>query len=177
MGVDPTDLFGRVADHEGIRRYIFGDDGTGTDETVLAERVTAHDSRVRADGCTSFDDRLAVLILAADRSTRVDDIGEDHRRTEEHIIFATHTGIDGDVVLDLTVTTEHHIRRDHHVLTDITVLTDDAAFHNMTKMPDLGSFADLATFVHVGRLMYKNIFHYHLSFIINIVCVLLAKIP
>ena len=49
MGVDPTDLFGRVTDHEGIRRYIFGDDGTGTYETVLAERVTADDGRVRAD--------------------------------------------------------------------------------------------------------------------------------
>ena len=49
MGVDPTDLFGRVTDHEGIRRYVFGDDRTGTDETVLAERVTADDGRVSAD--------------------------------------------------------------------------------------------------------------------------------
>ena len=49
MGVDPTDLFGGIADHEGIRRYIFGNDRAGTDEAVLAERVTANDSRVRAD--------------------------------------------------------------------------------------------------------------------------------
>ena len=61
MGVDPPYLFGRVTDHEGIRRYIFGDDRTGTDEAVLAERVTADDSRVSTDGCTSFDDRLQMI--------------------------------------------------------------------------------------------------------------------
>ena len=155
MSADPTRPAGRNTCHEGIGRHIFGYHRTGTDETVLTEGVTAYDGGIGPYGCTTTDDGLAVLILAADGRAGIDDVGEHHRRSQEYIVLAAYAGIDGYVVLDFTVAAQHHVRRDDHVLTDVAVLTDGATGHNMREVPNLGTFAYLATLVHVGRFMNK----------------------
>ena len=149
MRIDPSYLPGGIADHQCICRHIFGDYRAGTDEAVLAERMSADDGGIRAYRGSFLNDGLFVFVFAAYCCAGVDDVREDHRGSEEHVVLAAHTGIDGDVVLDLAITTEHYIGRDNNILTDITVLADDAAGHDMTEMPDIGAFPYLAPFVHI----------------------------
>ena len=138
-----------VADHKGVGGDVFRDHGPCADEAVLTQRVPANDGGVRADRCAAFENRLAVFRLAADRRARVDDVGEDHARSEEHIVLAADSRIDGHVVLNLAVAPQHHIGRDNHVLPDIAVLAYAAARHDVREVPDFGAFPDLAPLIYI----------------------------
>jgi hypothetical protein len=104
VGVYPAYLAGGIAYHKGVGGYIFRNDRTGPDEAVLAEGMSAYDGGVSSYGGAATDDCLAVLILAADGRTGIDNVGEHHGRAQEDIVLAAYAGIDGYIVLDLTVT-------------------------------------------------------------------------
>ena len=127
VAAHPTDAACGITDHKGVGGDVFRNDRTCADEAVFAECVSANDGGVGTDGCALFEDCRAVLRFATDRRTRVDDVGEDHTRSEEDIVLAADTRVDGHIVLNLAVAPQHHIGRDNHVLPDIAVLTYAAA--------------------------------------------------
>jgi len=51
-------------DHQAVRGHVGGDDGTGTDEGVLAQRNAADDRRVGPDRAAAFHQRAPVFVLA-----------------------------------------------------------------------------------------------------------------
>jgi len=148
--IHPTDLAGRITDHECVCRHIFGDHGACAYHAILAQFVAANDGGVRSDGYASTENRLSVFVLSADGGTRVDDVRKDHGRAKKNIVLTNHTSIDGNIVLDFAVTAEFDVGRDNHVLAYITVFTDLAAGHNVAEMPYFGAFADLAVVINVG---------------------------
>ena len=148
--VHPTDLAGRIADHEGIGRHIFGDNGARANHAILAKFVATNDGSVCSDGHATTENRLFVLVLAADGCAGVDDVCEHHRRTEEHIVLADNARIDRDVVLDFAVTAEFDVGRDDYVLTYVTVFADLATGHDVAEMPYFCALADLAVFIDIG---------------------------
>ena len=109
MFVHPPYLARGIAGHECKVGHIFGDHRTGANHAVLPECVTAYNRRIGTDGRTAFDERRFELILTADGCTRVDDVGEDHGRAEEHIVLAAHAGIDGYIILHLAVPAQHYV--------------------------------------------------------------------
>ena len=148
--VHPTDLAGRIADHEGIGRHIFGNNRAGTNHAILAEFVSADNRSVSPDRNAATENRLFVLVLAADGCAGVDDVCEHHRRAEEHIVLADNARIDRDVVLDFAVTAEFDVGRDDYVLTYVTVFADLATGHDVAEMPYFCALADLAVFIDKG---------------------------
>ena len=77
VAAHPALQAGGVADHEGIIRDVFGDDGTGADEAVAPKRDPADDGCIGADGCASTDDRIFIQAVAVDLATGIGDIGQD----------------------------------------------------------------------------------------------------
>ena len=59
----PPDQAGRIADHQSIRRNIFGHYGSCTDHGIFADRMAANDRRIRADRGSSADMRLQILVF------------------------------------------------------------------------------------------------------------------
>ena len=103
MAADPADAAGRIADHQSESRDVLGDYRARTNQTILTQRVATDNRSIGTHRSTTANERLAVLVLARDRRTRVDDVGEDHARAQEDIVRAADTGVDGDVVLHLAV--------------------------------------------------------------------------
>ena len=121
--------------------------------------MSAYNRGVRSDRSTAFEDCRTVFIFARDGGAGVDDVREHHGRTEEHIVLTAHTSIDGDIVLDFAVASQHYVRRDNDILTDVTVLAYHTARHDVTEMPYFRALAYLTTLVHIRRLMYEIICH------------------
>ena len=103
MAADPADTAGRIADHQRESRDVRRDYRARTNQTILTQRMTTDNSSIGPHRSSTANKRLAVLVLARDRRTRVDDVGEDHTRAEKDIVRTADTGIDGDVVLHLAV--------------------------------------------------------------------------
>ena len=148
--VHPTDLAGRIADHEGIGRHIFGNDRARTNHAIFAEFMATDNRSVSPNGDAATENGLFVFVLAADGCAGVDDVGKHHRRAEEHIVLADNARIDRDVVLDLAVTAEFDVGRDDYVLTYITVLAYLATGHDVAEMPYFCALADLAVLIDIG---------------------------
>ena len=122
--------------------------------------MTADDGSVCSDGGATTNERRLELILAVDCRTGIEHIGKHHRRTEEHIVLAPHTGIDGYIVLHLAVPSKHHVGRYNDVLADIAFFAYRTVMHDMAEMPNLCSLAYAATVIHIRRFMNKEIGHW-----------------
>lgn len=75
-------------------------------------------------------------------------IGEDTRRSAEHLVFKCNAGVYGDIILNLAAVPYCHVRPHHYILTEHAVAADSAAAKDMTEMPDSGSSADLHVLVN-----------------------------
>ena len=83
----PSDLSGRIADHERMIRNVFCYNGTRADEGVTADGVATDDGAVGAERSAALDERGADLIHFADFRSGVVDVGENHGRTAEDAVF------------------------------------------------------------------------------------------
>src|SRR5690606_2751806 len=99
----PPRLPCRVAHHQRIVGHRTGHHGARTDKRILANFMATHDRRVGPNGSTLAYVSPGVLRPAVDGAAGIDDIGENHGRTEEHIIFTGDPRIYGDVVLNFDV--------------------------------------------------------------------------
>ena len=126
-----------------------GDDGTGSDKSITANRHTTDNRTVGAEGGALLHERLFVFILPDYVAARIHDVSEYHRRSAEHVVFQDAAGIDRHVVLNLYVVSNHHIRRNDDVLSDIASGADSAIFHNVREMPNLCAGKDQAGLVDI----------------------------
>lgn len=161
----PADVAGGVADDEGIVGDGFGDDSTGTDEGKPSDIVAADDGGVGSNGGTLLYQGAGIFAFAVDGRARVGYVGEDHRWSEEDIVFADYTGIDADIVLHFHIFAKYHIRANNNVLSDVAIFTNGAVGHDVAEVPDFCSGADVAAGVDDGGFVGEVVcLHWGLGF-------------
>jgi len=106
----PADGACWIADHQGMVGDIFRHDGTGADEGVLADGVTADDGAVGAKGCAFLNEGGSCLIHFPDFCSGVVDVGKNHRGATEYAVFEGDAFIDGDVVLNFAFVADDCVR-------------------------------------------------------------------
>ena len=85
-----------------------------------------------------------IVGFAIDVAARIDDVGENHGRAAEDIVFEFDAGVERNVVLNLDIFSDSNAGRDVDVLAEIAVGADVAVGHDVREMPDFSVFADLA---------------------------------
>src|SRR5450755_4494577 len=86
----PSSPARRVAEHQCVGRNVARDNGARTDERIFAYYVSADDRRVGADSRAALDQGSKVFVFARNMAARVDDIGKNHARPAEYIVFKRH---------------------------------------------------------------------------------------
>lgn len=155
----PADLARRHADHQRVGRHVTVDDGTGADEGVFADGVATDDSAIGPQGGATLDQRVAIFVLARDATAGVVDVGEDHARPAEHVVFQRNVVVHRDVVLHFDVVADDDLVADKDVLAKGAVPADYRLAADMNPMPDAGVLADLRAFIDDGRRMYRVVAH------------------
>src|ERR1051325_2937805 len=135
----PAHLLCGITHPQRISRNIFGDHSACANERVSPYIMPAHDGGICAYGCSPSHMRFCILVLAHDRASWINDIGEHHRRTEKNIIVTGNTGINRNVILHFDITSQHNFGRDHYVLPDVAAFAYHTARHNMRKVPYLSA--------------------------------------
>src|SRR5205085_10152174 len=105
------------------------------------------------DGGTFTYQRLFVFMFAYNSTSRIGDVGKNHRRPQEHIVFADHAFIDGYIILHFYICSQHHSGRYHYILSNIAAVTDLATRHDMTEMPNLYTLPYFRAFINDGCWM------------------------
>src|SRR5690348_11419494 len=103
MAAHPAHLPRRNPPDQSESRHVVRDHRTGGHKRVFTQYDATYDGRVRADGGTAFYHGVPVLILTFYFAARVDDVGEHHARTAEHVVFEGDVVVYRDVVLNLDV--------------------------------------------------------------------------
>lgn len=101
-----------------------------------------------------------IFVSTVNLTAGIDDIGEDTGGTQETIVLNDHTGVDGDIVLDLDIIAEDHAGGDNHILAKVAVLTDLSAGHDVGEMPDLRARTNLGAFIDIAGRMDKEVGHF-----------------
>ena len=154
-GAHPADDSRRIADHEREIRHIPCDDGAGTHECILSDRDAADDRAVRTQGRSAPDQSRPQLVHPADLAARIVNIGKNHRRAAEDVVFEGDAFIDRYVILDFHTVADTDIRADDHVLADAAVSSDPRILQNMRNVPDACSFPDLHVFIDESGFVYR----------------------
>src|SRR5690242_14833028 len=149
----PAHPAGRYSDHQPVRGNIGRHHGAGPDEGELAERGAADDRGVGADRRAPLHEGLAVLVLAGDVASRVQDVREHAGGTAENVVLEVDPLVDGHVVLDLHVVPDSGARHHDDVLTETRALTDHGALHHVTEVPDLRAGTYDGAFIQKTRGM------------------------
>jgi len=152
----PALYAGGIAVHQRVIGHIAGHHRAGTDEAIASQGDTANNGGIRANGSAFFHQGGFVLMLAGHMTARVDDIGEDHRRTEEDIVLDDHAGVERDIVLDLDIVPDDDIGCDEHILPDRAVCADFSRRHDVGEVPDFGVVTDLGAFVYIARFVNED---------------------
>jgi len=156
---DPADNAGGVADDEGVVGDVAGHDGARAYEGVAADAVSADDGAVGAERSAFAHAGLKVKGAAHLRifAAGIDDVGEHHRGSAEHVIFEDDAFVNGDVVLNLAVIPDVHVVADIHILPEHTILSYARTGLYMRVMPDLRAVADEHVAVDVGGFVGEEI--------------------
>lgn len=155
----PADLACRHTDHQRIGRHVAVDDGAGADKGVFANGIAANDGAVGAQSRAALDQGVAIFVLARDGAAGVVDVGEDHARPAEHVVFQRDVVVYRDVVLHLDVVADDNLVADKDVLAKGTVAADYCLTADMNPVPDAGVLSDLRAFIDDGRRMYRVVAH------------------
>ena len=115
---------GGIAHYKRMVGDILCDHRPGTDEGILADRVSADDRAVGPQGGTFLHVGRSYLVHFRDLRPRVVDVRENHRRTAENAVLDGDAFINADIVLDLAFAADGHIGTDNDVLADVAVLAD-----------------------------------------------------
>lgn len=86
-------LFGRVTVDDRIRGNVAGNHRPGSDQSVLANRITADDGCIGTNAGTLPDPRGQIIFTTVSREgrTRRGDAGKDDGRAAEQVIVQRHT--------------------------------------------------------------------------------------
>ncbi len=155
MAADPPHLPGGHAHHERIIGHITRHHRARADERVAANGHPANNRGVGADGRAPAHQRGLELALALDLAARIDDVGEDHGRPAEDVIFQNDAIVHRDVVLNFDAIADDRVVVHEHVLAQVAALADAGRGHDMAEVPDARARADLGAFIHHGGGMHK----------------------
>jgi hypothetical protein len=86
---------------------------------------------IGADRSALLNKRFCILILTDDGAARVSDVGKNHGRAKDHIIFTNNPGINRNVILNFNVVSQYDTGRNHHILADIASFSNSASRHDM----------------------------------------------
>ena len=156
----PADNPSGIPDDKSEVRHIFGYDGACADEGKPSDCNTAEDRRVGPEG-GAFLDQGFFVELGADLgifAPGVGDVGENHGRTAENVIFEGHAFIYGNIVLNFNEIADDDVVPDVDILAENAVAADAGAALDVGKMPDFGAFADLDIVVGAGAFVNKIFF-------------------
>ncbi len=162
----PAFLTGGYADHQRIGRNISVHNGTGGDKGVLSNGMAAQDRGIGPDGGAFPDQGFMIVIRTALRvfTAGINDIGKDHGRAAKDIVFQLHTFVNRNIVLDLDVIADAHIRSHIDILTKGAVGSDTGTGLNMAEVPDLGPGSELDVVVDVAAFVDEwFVFHLELT--------------
>ena len=132
----PTDPSPGVTDHHRVIRYVLGNDCPGADHGIPAYGVAADDYGVSTNRGSPLHQGSLVLRFARDVTARVDDIGEDHARSAEHVVLEGNALVHGDIVLDLAGISYDNVLADNDVLAYVAVGADCSTGEYVREMPD-----------------------------------------
>ena len=123
----PSNLACWVAHDQREIWHVLGHNRSGPDERVTTDRDAAHDRGVRADRAAASSSsvvsykRVPIHLRAGIRN-----VGQNARRSEEHVVFNHHACIDRHVVLNFDVVSDKRSAIDVHILSDDAPLPDSA---------------------------------------------------
>src|SRR5437016_3696640 len=146
----PSDSAGRVSNDQREVRHAPGNHRAGPDKGITPDGDATHDGGIGAHRTAPLQPGGLVQRVPVDLGARVDDVRQDTRRSEKHIIVNHHTRIDRDIVLNLDVVADRRPTIDVHVLSYDAVCADPCALHDVREMPDLCANPDLSAVVDVG---------------------------
>jgi hypothetical protein len=109
--------------------------------------MSAHNRCIGSDARAFSHVRFRVFVLTVYGAAWIDYIGEHHGWTQKNIIVACDAGVNGNVVLDFHIPSQHYFRRDDHILTDVTIFSDGAFGHDVRKVPDFSALSNLTSFI------------------------------
>src|SRR5579862_9079251 len=104
----PADLARGNSNHERKIRHVAVYDGARADECMLSDGDAANDRAVCPESRASSHERVAVLVLARDRGSRVVHIREHHAGSAEDIVLERYVVVYRDIVLYLDVVPDEH---------------------------------------------------------------------
>ena len=141
-----------IAQNQGKSCDTPGDHRSRPYHGVAVDDVAAHYDCVGADTCTFLDQSWPVLVLAGNMASRVNDVGEHHTRSTEHIVFQDYGVIDGNVILNFHVIADAGLAH-VNVLAKRAVLADDSISLHVGPVPNTRSFADLRPSINDSGLV------------------------
>lgn len=153
----PSDLMPRITHHQRVRWHFFRHHSPCANKRIFPNIVAANDCGICTNSCAFPYAGFHVFVLAIHGAAWIENIGENHGRTEKNVVFANHACVDGDVVLNLYIVAENDIIGDKDVLSKDAIFANFSFGHHMAEVPDFGSFADFASFVNDGGRVGEEI--------------------
>ncbi len=143
----PADLPRGNPRHQCETLNVAGDDRAGADERIASDGGAAHDRAVRSERCASTHSGRPVFALPLDCRPRIDDVGEDHARSTEHVLVKDDAVVDRHVVLDLAAVADEGAVPHEDVLAKHDVPADFRSAANMDEMPDSRVLSNLRSVI------------------------------
>lgn len=149
----PTDPPTWVADHEAVRRYILGHDGTGSNEGMLANGHAAdHHNPGAQSRPLLHDGRKELRAVALDMRTRAQVISEYDSWTKKDIVADMHALEDHDLVFDRDAVADRCAVLHEGSIADVAVTADAGAGKDMGERPDAGPGPNLLAVAQSARM-------------------------
>jgi hypothetical protein len=120
---------------------------------ILANFISAHDGRVRADRCALSNDRFPVLMFPGNMAARVVYVRKHHARSAKNVVLEDDGIVNRNIVLYPHVVADDDIVANENVLPKGTVLPDAGTRTDVGPMPDSGAVADLRARIDNRRRM------------------------
>src|SRR5438034_2307732 len=157
---DPADDLRRHAGDEGMRGDIFGDDGTGGDHRVPADRDAAENCRVASDRCAVLDFRRHDLPVRA-HGARIDIVSKTDVGADKDPIPDGHAAVYCGEVLDFAVVSNDDRRVDVDIFPDVAALAHARSLPNLGPVPHYRPFTDRRLGGHLGGRVHTRVRHRH----------------
>lgn len=138
----PADGVGGVSDDECIIGDIARNDGAGADEAVFTERYAADNRGVGADRGTFANEGFGEFMFAGNMAAGIGDVGKNHARAAENVVFECHAVENRDVVLDFDAVSDCDVVADVDPLTEHAVGANPGGFADVDEVPDACVGAD-----------------------------------
>src|SRR3990172_2844644 len=140
----PTYNSSRISNYQSIIRNIFRNNSACADKGITANGITTNNGCIGPDGSAAFYQCTVVKVRSSLRefTSWIQNIGKNHRRAAENIIFQFDAFVDGYIILNFDKIPDFYIVANVYILTNRTFFTNTRVTLNMAIMPDFSAFAN-----------------------------------